>query len=140
MRKPRLKRSRPAVCLSPADFPMDEFLRHCPLPAELAHLEPLLRGPIGQSMLDCIVGAMSAGMTEAAMLAMLQAICEFHSETTHRCSTCFRWTDAPAKTGGLIANGSFHIIVTCRPCYERIMSDRATPEMVRNLRSYGGGK
>jgi len=139
MKRPRIKRNRPAGHVFAARMPsVDEFLSVNPLPPELAQFEPILRSPIGQNILDCIIGAMSAGMSEGAMLAMLQDICEFHSETTHRCNTCFGWTDDPAKTGALIAKGRFRLVVTCRPCYERIMSGTTTPEMMRNLQTYGG--
>ena len=118
--------------------PVGEFLDENPLPPELAHFEPILRSPIGQNIIDAIVAAYTEGLSDDAMMAMIHDLATFHSSSTHRCTTCLHWTDAPARTGGVIANGKFHLIVTCKPCYRRIMAGAATPEMVRNLRAYGG--
>lgn len=139
MARPKIKRKNYVIASAPT-IPVDEFLKVCPLPAQWAELEPVLRSPIGQNILDSIVAAYTEGLSDDAMMAMIHDLATFHSSDTHRCTTCLHWTDDPARTGGVITNGKFHLIVTCKPCYRRIMAGAATPQMVRNLRAYGGAE
>jgi hypothetical protein len=119
-------------------IPISELLKVAPLPPELAHFETIIRSPVGQNILDSIVGAYEAGLSESAMLDMLRQLARFHSGESHRCTTCLAWTDDPARSGGVIAHGRFTLIVTCKPCYRRILAGAATPRMVRNLQIYAG--
>ena len=138
MKNPRIKRAIQYVPAAP--IPIDEFLKHCPLPPELAHLEPIMRGDFGQNLLTSVWACYVEGFTHAQLENVIRQVVEFYGQKWHRCNACHCWTDDPAKTGALIANGRFRLVVTCRPCYERIMSDNATPEMMRNLQTYGGAE
>lgn len=115
-----------------------EFLKENPLPTHLAHLEPLLRSSVGQDVLNVVLIAAAAGLSEPTIIKFMEQLRTHHSADAHRCSCCLNWTATAAKTGAILRGTVLQIVVTCQPCYERIMAGTQTDAMKKNLRAYAG--
>ena len=125
--------------ITPTQFPtIDEFLKLCPLPPELAHMESEIRTPQGQSLMQSIMGAYAQGLRGAALDNVYSMVLEFYSKDTHRCTTCLCWTKH--FSAGAIIDDAFHLVVICNRCAKLIDRGRGTPTMKRNLQSYGGSE
>jgi hypothetical protein len=117
---------------------VDEFLSINPLPAHLQHLEPLLRSSVGQDVLNVVLIAAAAGLSEPTIIKFMEQLRAHHAATSHRCSCCLNWTATAAKTGALLRGETLFIVTTCQSCYERIMAGTQTDAMKKNLRAYAG--
>ena len=119
---------------------IDDILRVHPLPAALAHLEPLLRKlPNFGILLDISVACVDYGIDENGFERILEAVVNIYSDDSHRCAACFVWTSefhtiCTGSTDNLI------VLPICDRCMDRIETGRATRQMQRNLRSYGGAQ
>lgn len=141
MKKPRLKRNRPVAYLSSADFPIGKFLKHCPLPPELEHLEPIMHGPLGQSLISSIAVCLGEGFTYAQLEEVARLVVDFYAEEWHRCNACHNWTKDFAG-GAVVIDGEFKIAVVCAKCGALVQAGRATKAMDRNVAEHvlGGAK
>lgn len=141
MKRPRLKRTRPAVYVSSADFPVGEFLKHCPLSPEHKDLEAEIRGPIGQALLTAITTCHAEGFSAARLEDVARQVVEFYAQEWHRCATCHNWTRDFAA-GAVVLDGEFKITVVCSKCGQMVASGRVTGAMNRNMVDFvfGGAK
>lgn len=139
MKTPRIKR-RAQYIPAPA-IPIDEFLKHCPLPPELAHLEPIMRGDFGQNLLTSVWACYAEGFTHAQLENVIRQVVEFYGQKWHRCNACHAWTDDEIA-GAMAIDGRFVITVICPKCADLAASGRATEAMTTNMQEYifGGAK
>lgn len=121
--------------MNASPFPtIDDFLKLCPLPPELAHMEEEIRSPLGQSLLHSIMGAYIQGLRGAALEDVIKAVIGFYQQDTHRCNACLCWTKDFAA--GAVVNDAFHLFVLCARCQKLIAQGKATPTMRRNAMAY----
>lgn len=134
MKRPRLKRNRHNYVLS-ADFPVDKFLKDCPLPPALAHLEPIMRGSLGQALITSIATCLDEGFTYTQLEAVTQQIIDFYAEEWHRCAACHGWAKDFAA-GAVILDGQFKLTVICAKCGHLVASGRTTKSMDKNVAEF----
>ena len=135
MKRPRIKRNRlkNGSVISSADFPIGAFLKDCPLPPELKHLEPTIRGPVGKSLLTALMTCRDEGFSYAQLEDVARQVVEFYSHEYHRCTTCYNWTN-DFEAGAAVVDGSkFRMVVICQQCGRRVLDGRITPAMDRNM-------
>ena len=116
----------------------DDLLAVQPLPPEYAGMEDTLReSPAFATMIAVAAACVEHGMdTAGALDAMRVAVDVFYAES-HRCAACLGWT-TDALLCGALDNGKFTMLAFCRRCEQLINENRASAEMQRNLRAYGG--
>lgn len=142
MKRPRIKRNRPNhIYVSSADFPVGEFLKHCPLLPEHKHLEAEIRGPIGQALLTAITTCHAEGFSAARLEDVAKQVVEFYGQEWHRCTTCYDWTK-DFTAGAVVLDGQFRITVVCSKCGDRVMAGGVTAVMTNNMTGFifGGAK
>lgn len=136
MKKPRIKRNRPAYAFIPAPtIPVDEFLNHCPLPPELAHLETIMRGDFGQNLLTSVVACHAEGFTIAQQEAVVKQVIDFYGQEWHRCNACHNWAKE-FTAGAMVIDGRFLISVVCPKCTALAHTGRSTAAMRRNMTAH----
>jgi len=131
MKSPKLKRNT-TTSIAP-EFPVNAFLRHNPLPPHLTHLEPALRSPFGESLLNVIATCANEGITDQAELRRIaESVIDFHGQEWQRCNSCFGWSKN-FHSGAFILDGVFSIVVICDKCGQRVLADDIDSSMERNI-------
>lgn len=136
MKKPRIKRNRKNyVFVTAPTIPAGPVLKHCPLPAELRHLEPMINGPFGTAILTGIGAALAEGFSRSKLEQVVEQIIEFYTQSYHRCAACLNWTDE-STAGAVIVEGRFVVTALCPKCVAAGRAGRATESMARNMREH----
>lgn len=110
-------------------------MKACPLPTELAYLEPVLRGPMGQAMLTSIMACYEEGFSRSQLAVVIQEVISFYAQEYHRCNACHGWTNEPTA-GALVIDGRFLITAFCPKCAALGAAGRPTEAMTRNMQEY----
>ena len=135
-----LPRANTSVKLNfPSFATVDEFLRINPLPPKLRHLEPALRKlPNVEMIFDTIMGCLAYDMGEADFAAIINAVGAMYSQPTQRCAGCFCWSK---QFHAVLIGKPEHIqaVPVCDTCALRFEAGTESPQMQRNLSSYGSG-
>lgn len=142
MARPKIKRNHRNYRFIPAsEIPAGEVLKHCPLPDELRHLEPMIDGPLGTAILTAIGAALAEGFSRAQLSQVVASVVEFYTQSHHRCAACFNWTDE-STAGAIIVDGRFVVTALCPKCVAAGRAGRATESMARNLQAhvFGGAE
>lgn len=137
MKKPRIKRNRPTgySFVTAPTIPVDEFMNHCPLPAELAYLEPIMRGDFGQNLLTSIMACHSEGFTHDQLKAVIRQLVDFYGQEWQRCNACHGWAKE-FTAGAMVIDGRFMITVICPECAALGQTGRHTAAMTRNMQEF----
>jgi hypothetical protein len=118
-----------------------EFIKLNPLPAHLSHLKAeMLKLPF-HMLIELIVGGSEVQATDAQICAGIKAAAAFYTHTSHRCGSCFGWTDNE-HTFVAILDGEYHFSACCEKCKKKIRNGTATQAMKKNMRGHlmGGAR
>lgn len=121
-----------------------EYIAMNPLPAHLAHLEPvMLRIPSFVALMDIIMGCGAAGLDSDGLEYVLTQAADLFTEPAQRCAACLSWVKFFHVIAAILDDSQgLQVAALCDRCKRKVERGQQSETMARNLHSYvmGGAK